>query len=943
MALWTTGTNKLLATVTEEQTISLSLPVTAGSTISLISGTLPPGVKISGVTLIGTPREVSRVTDFRFVLRASLNNQIDDRTFTIKVEGPDTPTWSTPAGELPIGSNDTYYILDSSPIDFQLIATDDDIQAGQSLTYFMKEGDGVLPPGTTLTPDGRIIGIVDPLLAIERGEIYASGYYDTSPYDLQSGGYDFGIRSSNGFDSFFYDTTVWDFSYTEKAPNKLNRYYQFTVNVTDGDLIARRTFKIFVVGDDFFRADNTVLQVGSGTFTADNTNLRTPIWITPGNLGIKRANNYITLQLDIIDTNTQVGFVNYSLEDTNPGTYRLKATGEIIYNGKYEVSGTLPKFVDSGRGPDSFIGIVPSPVQPSEWEVLVPETVSTLPKGLELDTSNGEIAGRVPYQAEVTIDYKFTIKATRFTPDEPDINVSTVKVFNIKLLGEINSETTWTTPPNLGTLNSNSISVLRVEANTTVPNAQVLYSLKSGKLPPGLELTYDGEIVGRVNAYGQNVYKSLWRGSREYTAGDIVRVDDIYYKTASNHTSSSSGIFANDVAYWIEFNYTRLGLTTIDSDSTSLDLPETTIDRQYNFIINAEDQYKYSIAEQQFSITVTDPEVIKYSNIYLKPFLNETTRRTFNDFLSDPEVFITENIYRPGDPNFGIQTDIKIPLYYGIESRSLAEFTSKMATNHKRKQYKIGELKTAQAKKEGTNTTLYEVIYVQVIDSQDVSVGRTRKSFNIKTNQKITVDSVNYDAKDMFYDYDTKPSFTILTRSGPLSVQLGEDFSVVTRGDGTYNLNWTLGIEVDGRTEDNLLKIIEGLGNTYQRRPDFENTIKVDSDAISVSQNNDSLRYISNLNNMRDNIRSVGQTNRSFVPLWMRSQQEGSVNELGYTPALVLCYCKPGKSALIKAAIEANGFDFKIFNLDVDRYIIDSTDISSQDSYLVFQNYRFNT
>ena len=41
--------------------------------------------------------------------------------------------------------------------------------------------------------------------------------------------------------------------------------------------------------------------------------------------------------------------------------------------------------------------------------------------------------------------------------------------------------------------------------------------------------------------------------------------------------------------------------------------------------------------------------------------------------------------------------------------------------------------------------------------------------------------------------------------------------------------------------------------------------------------------------------------------------------------------------------ISRHGFDFKIFNLDVDRYIIDSTDISSQDSYLVFQNYRFNT
>ena len=944
MALWTTGTNKLLSTVTEQQTVSIALPVDADATITLISGKLPTGMKINGVNLIGTPQEVARVTDFRFVLRATLNTQIEDRTFTIKVEGPDTPIWQTPAGDLAVGNNDTFYILDSSPIDFQLIAIDDDIQAGQTLSYFMKDGDGQLPPGTTLTTDGRIIGIVDPLLAIERGEIYSSGFYDTSPYDLQSGGYDFGIRSSNGFDSFFYDTTVWDFSYTEKAPNKLNRYYEFTVNVTDGDIIARRTFKIFVVGDDFFRADNTVLQVGSGTFTADNTNLRTPIWITPGNLGIKRANNYITLQLDIIDTNSQVGFVNYSLEDTNPGTYKLKATGEIIYNGKYEVTGTLPKFIDSGRGPDSFSGITPDPIQPSEWEVIVPETVSKLPTGLELDTSNGEIAGRVPYQAEVTIDYRFTIKATRFTPDEPDINVSTVKVFDIKLLGEINSNTTWNTLPDLGILNSNSISVLRVEAETNVPNAQVLYSLKSGRLPPGLELTYDGEIVGRVNAYGQNVYKSIWKGSRNYTAGDIVKVDDVFYRTASNHTSSSSGIFTNDSAYWVEFNYTRLGLTTIDSDATTFDVPNTTIDRQYNFVINAEDQYKYSIKEQQFSITVTDPEVIKYSNVYLKPFLKETTRREFSDFLSDPEIFIPENIYRPGDPNFGIQTDIKIPIYYGIEARNLSEFQAVTAKNHKRKQYRIGELKTAEAKKEGTNDVLYEVIYVEVIDAQDTKLGRTRNSIQIKTNNKITVDSVNYDPNDMFYDYEVKPSFTIQTRNGLISVKLGEDFNIVTRADGTFNLNWTLGVgvEVDGRTEDNLIKILEGFGDTYRLRPDYANTLKADSNTITVSQNNDSLRYISNINNMRDNLRSVGETNRSFVPLWMRSQQQSSVNELGYTPALVLCYCKPGKSALIKAAIEANGFDFKTFNLDVDRYIIDTTDLSSSDSYLVFANYRHN-
>ena len=220
--------------------------------------------------------------------------------------------------------------------------------------------------------------------------------------------------------------------------------------------------------------------------------------------------------------------------------------------------------------------------------------------------------------------------------------------------------------------------------------------------------------------------------------------------------------------------------------------------------------------------------LIKYSNVYLKPFLKETTRREFSDFLSDPEIFIPENIYRPGDPNFGIQTDIKIPIYYGIEARNLSEFQAVTAKNHKRKQYRIGELKTAEAKKEGTNDVLYEVIYVEVIDAQDTKLGRTRNSIQIKTNNKITVDSVNYDPNDMFYDYEVKPSFTIQTRSGLISVKLGEDFNIVTRADGTFNLNWTLGIEVDGRTEDNLIKILEGFGDTYRLRPDYANTLKAD-------------------------------------------------------------------------------------------------------------------
>lgn len=887
--LWTQPSNTLLADLEEEVTVTIPLPVLNRASVSLISGKLPPGLRLNGNRIIGTPYEVSRKLEYKFVLRAILDRTIRDRTFRITINGPDAPEWITDPGLLPVGNNNTFYVLDSSPIDFQLLATDPDIKIGQKLQFYIGDGDGELPPGTSLTNDGRIVGIIDPLLAIERGLLYSYGTYDTAPYDLISGGYDFGVRSSNGFDSFFYDTTVWDFSYAEKPPKKLNRYYQFTVNVTDGDFITRRTFRIFVVGDDFFRADNTILQAGTGTFTADNTNLRTPIWITPRDLGVKRANNYVTIPLDVIDTNNLVGFINYSLESTN----------------------------DDG-------------------------SASIFPPGLELDSSTGDIAGRIPYQSEVSKTYKFTIRATRFTPDQIDENVSSRKTFILTLIGEFNSKTTWITESDLGTINSNVISVFNVEAQTDVPNSRVLYSLSSGRLPPGLQLTFDGEIVGKVNAFGQNVYKSIWRKNRNYKAGDIVKYNNIYYTTNSDHLSTSTGNFSNDSSLWIEFTYTRSGLTVFDNDTFLADGAETTFDRIYKFTVNAQDQYKYSIAQREFSIRVRDPDVIRYSNIYMKPFLKESVKEEFNAFISDPEIFIPDYVYRPGDPNFGIQKEVKIPVYYGIESKRLSEFISAISKNHKRRKYKIGELKTAVANIEGTNDVVYEVIYLEVLDPSKPKTGRTRKSFNIQTKNRISVDSVSTTPNDSFYDWSEPPSFAIQLRGKSVTIKLGDDFELVTRDDGIIDIEWTNNLEIDTRTEQKILAISKGLGPNMVLRPQHENTIKADNTVINASQKNDNVRYISNIDNMRDNIRNIGLTDRNFVPLWMKSSQPGSINELGYTSAIVLCYCKPGTSEILKSAIKARNFDFSKFNLDLDRYIIDSSDVSSESKYLLFANYRYN-
>jgi len=779
MSLWTSQSGTTLITLQERITTSVPLPLVDNATVvTLISGQLPKGMRIEGPNIVGTPFEVPRETKYRFVLRGTLNEQISDRTYNIIVQGEDEPVWLTNEDLLPLGANNAFYILDSAPVDFQLEVIDTDTAAGEVLEFFIGSGDGQLPPGIELTKDGRLVGVVDPILALDKAA--GAGFFDQNPY----GGYpfDFGLKSTNGFDSFFYDTTIYDFSTPSRSPKKLNRYYQFTVSVSDGDTVSRRTFRIYVVGDDFLRSDNTIMQVGTGTFTADNTYIRTPIWLTPRDLGFRRANNYVTLFFETIDPNTLSGVVSYILQETN----------------------------DDG-----------SP--------------SKLPPGMELDPINGSVGGVVPYQPEITREYKFTIRAFRSTGLD-DESAFADKTFVVKLLGNVDSTITWITDTNLGAVSANYISTLAVSANTTVPNAVLLYRLVGGRLPPGLELSFDGEIIGKINSFG----------------------------TAD-----------------------QTGLTVFDSADTVFDGNTTTVDRVYNFTVEVQDQFKFSAIQKSFTVTVSDPDDKLYSNLYMKPFLKQEQRNSFFNLVSNPEVFDPSYIYRPNDPNFGIQKQIKILAYAGLETKQVQEYIAASAKFHKRKKYKIGGIKTAVAKTPGTDNVVYEIVYLDLLDPYNPTAGKTKKAYNINTTKTITIDGIQYAPKDDNTGYDA----------------------------------------------------LEPMRN----RPENPNTIKVDSDAVLISQSKDYRKYISNIENMRDSLKNIGETERNFLPLWMRTAQEESIQELGYVLAIPLCYTKPNTAKIVANAIKNQNFNFSQFNIDIDRYIIDSTTGNSNEQYIVFANYQFNT
>lgn len=570
--VWTQDTGYDLGLYSERDRVEIPLPLNSNVDISIdfkvISGKLPAGLRLENNTILGTPYEVSRTTSYKFVIRATNYVSVSDRTFTMSVVGEDEPNWLTPAGALPIGPNNAYYIIDSSFIDFQLSATDTDTAAGQQLDFFIASGDGELPPGLTLLSNGRITGFIQPLLAVPRNKI--SGYYDMQLYDEY--GYDFGNRSTNGYDSFVFDLVTYDFSIDQVNHRKLNRNYEFIATITDGDTITKRKFRIYVVGDDFFRADNVIMQAGQGTYTADVTYVRAPIFTTPGYLGLRRANNYQTFKIDIFE-----GFYN----ELGPVIYRLSPVNALI-NGLTEkelssdnkVGSTSVRFVKSNGVPEigwqfnffqEFKGATDVTYTITEVDVLggnfyritidrpldytIPNgyviyigNQSRLPPNMEFDKVTGEVFGIVPYQPAVTETYRFTIQATRFgtelgsqTRIENGREItesgyfetsSSRRVFTVDILGEVDSNIKWNTSTLLGAIDVGYPSTFFVNASTTYSNSTIFYTIEEGQLPPGLELNLDGEIVGKVNQLReQNTYRSYWKPVFEYNSRDIIKIN----------------------------------------------------------------------------------------------------------------------------------------------------------------------------------------------------------------------------------------------------------------------------------------------------------------------------------------------------------------------------------------------------------------------------------
>jgi hypothetical protein len=445
-----------------------------------------------------------------------------------------------------------------------------------------------------------------------------------------------------------YDVTAWDkypWDYTTRSSSK---NYQFTIEITDGFDSNIRTFEMFVYSRDDLTADTSLWTADNAILTADLGTQRTPYLTTPSSdLGIVRHDNFFAYKFNGIDTDGDA--IEYSV-----------------------TTGATLGFDAIGAGFDEF-GF-------DRGEL-------ALPPGLAIEPTTGWFYGYIPDQGLTETTYTFGMQVKK--KDYPLI-ISPIVYFTITIVGNIDTDVSWTQDTNLGTLKNGDISKLYVEA-VMASGAEVEYRLKTGsdsKLPQGLQLLSDGTISGQVSFQSFTLDK---------------------------------------------------GTTTFDEElGTRLIVDPTTFDRTNTFTVEAYNTEKQISTFKTFTISIDVEYLQPYESLYIKAMPEQEDRDVLKQLLQNTEVFQNEWLYRPADPFFGKSTTVEYQHAFGLKAAALDDYVEAMQLNHYRKDLTIGEIKVAQAL-DANDNVVYEVVYADILGGLTNNNGSV--SLAVTLDESITLDN----------------------------------------------------------------------------------------------------------------------------------------------------------------------------------------------------------
>jgi hypothetical protein len=353
-----------------------------------------------------------------------------------------------------------------------------------------------------------------------------------------------------------------------------------------------------------------------------------------------------------------------------------------------------------------------------------------------------------------------------------------------------------------------------------------------------------------------------------------------------NLTLTSNGNISGTVAY--QPTNTLLG----ENDTTT-----------FTFTVQAYAPLFSSVVQstRTFTLTVTQEYVQPTDTLYIKCAPSILDRNLIRDLLNDEQLIPNEYLYRPEDSNFGKATNVTYVHAYGIYANDLDAYVAAVTKNHYWRNITLGELNTAVAKNEA-GEIIYEVVYSTVID-------------NLINPEGVSV------SKEIFW-----PRF--------IDLNLGPWYTSISNLYTSY-----IGASIQGQS-----LLTENINNIST-----EDLFTIETESgqpayyTSLSPGYARTLYPNSLPNMREQVGDVlGQEyNFRLYPSWMTSQQANG-STLGFTPAWVICYTKPGFAEIVKANIENNWktpvddpIRLNQINFKIDRFTVDKSLTYNYDNNLV--------
>ena len=220
-----------------------------------------------------------------------------------------------------------------------------------------------------------------------------------------------------------------------------------------------------------------------------------------------------------------------------------------------------------------------------------------------------------------------------------------------------------------------------------------------------------GEVTTGTNVFSLTVKGETDSGIEWITDSDLGSIDT----GIISELAVKAGGSAHTLNYRLTGGLLPPGLTVAQDGSVygRVNYGATGI---YTATIAASDSHELSAVYRDFTITATETTATEYTEIYVRPFFTQERRASYQEFISNPYTFDSRLIYRYYDPNFGVQSNIKMVLEFGIEKIDLAHYVPALRESFYRRRFNFGDVKKAIARN-SSGDVVYEIVYVDAVDN----------------------------------------------------------------------------------------------------------------------------------------------------------------------------------------------------------------------------------